>query len=201
MKKTTMIAVSVMFAALFTLPALGQAPASKIGWIVTGAFGDDKEGITKYVAAEKALDTELRPKVNELQGLQTRIKTISDDLQKMQVACQNPAIPCDQKAAAAKQDEGQRLQREYEFKQKEAQAYFNKRRDEVLAPITQNIFQALQDYAKAKGYAVIIDISTLGQENAPSPILFLEPSANVTKDFIVYYNARPATTATTATPK
>ena len=199
MKKTTMIAVSIMFAALFALPAFGQAPTSKIGWIVTAAFGDDKEGITKYVTAEKALDTELRPKVNELQGLQTRIKTISDDLAKMQGA--NPAVPFDQKAAAAKQDEGQRLQRELEFKQKEAQAYFNKRREEVLGPLTQNIFQALQDYAKTKGYSVIIDISALGQENAPSPILFLEPSANVTKDFIVFYNARPATTATAATPK
>jgi Skp family chaperone for outer membrane proteins len=199
MKRTTMIAVSVMFAALFTLPALGQAPAGKIGWIITGAFGDDKEGITKYVSAEKALETELRPKVNELQGLQTRIKTISDDLAKMQGA--NPAVPFDQKAAAAKQDEGLRLQRELEFKQKEAQAYANKRREEILGPITQNVLQALQDYAKAKGYAVIIDISALGSENQPNPILFLEPSANVTKDFIVYYNARPATTATTANPR
>lgn len=199
MKRTTILAVSLVLAALFTVPAFGQTPApTKIGWIVTAAFGDEKEGITKYIQAEKALDTELKPRVTELQTLQTRIKTISDDLAKMQGA--NPAVPFDQKAAAAKQDEGQRLQREFEFKQKEAQAVFGKRREEVLGPITQNIFQALQDYAKAKGFAVIIDISALGQENAPNPVLFLEPSANVTKDFITYYNTRPATTATTAAP-
>lgn len=199
MKRTTMLAVGVLFAALFTLPAFGQVqPPTKIGWIVTGAFGDEKEGITKYVQAEKALETEMRPRVTELQTLQARIKTISDDLQKMQA---NPAVPIDQKAAAAKQDEGQRLQRELEFKQKEAQAAFAKRREEVLGPITTNVLQALQDYAKAKGFAAIVDISALGQENAGNPVLFLEPSVNVTKDFITYYNTRPATTATTAAPK
>ena len=149
-------------------------------------------------SGEKALDTECEARVLPNQTLQTRIKTISDDLQKMQA---NPAVPIDQKAAAAKQDEGQRLQREFEFKQKEAQAIFAKRREEVLGPITQNVLLALQDYAKSKGYAAIIDISALGQENSPNPILFLEPSANVTKDFMTYYNTRPATTATTAAPK
>jgi Skp family chaperone for outer membrane proteins len=197
MKRTTMLAVTVFCAGLFTIPAFGQTPPSKIGWIVTAAFGNDKEGITKYVNAEKALETEMKPRVTELEGLSNRIKTISDDLNKMQ---SNPAVPIDQKAAAAKQDEGQRLQREFEFKQKEAQAAFAKRREEVLGPLTQNIFQALQDYAKSKGFAVIIDISALQQENAPNPVLFLEPSVNVTKDFITYYNTRPATTASTAVP-
>ncbi len=193
----------MVFAAFLTVSASAQVPATKIGWIVTGAFGDEKDGITKYVAAEKALDLELKPKADELRALQTRIKTLSDDLTKLQAACQNPAVPaaCDQKSIAAKQDEGQRLQREFEFKQKEAQAYYAKRREEVLGPLSQQIFQALQDYAKQKGYAVIVDISTLGQPDAPSPIVFLDPAANVTKDFVTFYNARPATTATTTAPK
>lgn len=206
MKRIFTFAASAIFAAVLTVSASAQVqPGTKIGWIVTGAFGDEKEGITKYVQAEKALDLEVKPKADELRALQARIKTISDELAKLQAACQNPAVPaanCDQKSALAKQDEGQRLQRELEFKQKEAQAYYAKRREEVLGPISQTIFQALQDYAKQKGYAVIIDISTLGQADAPSPIVFLDPSANVTKDFVIFYNARPATTAvTTGTPR
>jgi Skp family chaperone for outer membrane proteins len=200
MKRILTAAVVMVFAAFLTVSASAQVqPATKIGWIVTGAFGDEKEGITKYVAAEKALDLELKPKADELRALQTRIKTISDDLAKMQAA--GSSVPVDVKAAQAKQDEGARLQREFEFKQKEAQAYYAKRREEVLGPLSQQIFQALQDYAKQKGYAVIIDISTLGQPDAPSPVVFLDPAANVTKDFVTYYNSRPATTATTTTPK
>jgi Skp family chaperone for outer membrane proteins len=194
-----MIAATFVFAAIFTVSAFGQAPApTKIGWIITAAFGDEKEGITKYIAAAKALDTEMKTSITELQNMQARMKVISDDLAKMN---SNPAVPIDQKAAAAKSEEGQGLQRQYEFKQKEAQARYEKRRDEVLGPITATIYQAMQEYAKQKGYAVILDISTLGQPDAPSPILVLDQSANITKDFITFYNARPATTATTAVPK
>ena len=83
--------------------AQGAQPGTgKIGWIVTGAFGDDKEGIKTYVASEKALDGEMKPAATELQTLRTRIQTIADDLEKMQKACQNTTVPCDQRALAAK---------------------------------------------------------------------------------------------------
>src|SRR5205085_5451540 len=128
------------------------------------AFGDDTGGIAKYLTASKALEAEMKPRLADLTALETRMKAISDDLAKMG---SNPAVPIDQKAAAAKQEEGQRLQREYEFKQKEAQAAYGKRRAEVMGPITMNVMQAIQDYAKLKGYAVIIDASTLGAADQP----------------------------------
>jgi Skp family chaperone for outer membrane proteins len=113
----------------------------------------------------------------------------------------NPAVPVNASAVAAKQDEGEKLQRDFEYKQKDAQAAYAKRRAELAGPIFDQIGKALDEYAKQKGYTVIIDISALGQQNAPSPILLLDPSVNITKDFITYFNSRPATTATTAAPK
>lgn len=190
------------FAAIFAVSALAQGgntatqPApTKIGWIITAAFGDEKEGITKYVNAEKALDAEMKPRVTELQTIQTKLQTLSDEIKKLQ-----GLAVVDQKSIAAKQDEGQNLQRTLKFKQEEAQQAYAKRREEVMAPISTNIFQALQEYAKKNGYAAILDISALGSENQPSPLVFLEPSADITRAFIAYYNTRPATTATTATP-
>jgi Skp family chaperone for outer membrane proteins len=198
MKRFSILA-SFVFLALMASSSFAQTvPANKIGWIVTAAFGDDTGGITKYLNASKALDAEMKPRVAELQGIQARIKTIADDLAKMQ---SNPAVPIDQKAAAAKQEEGQRLQLELKRKQEDAQVAYDKRRSEVMGPITQNIYLALQDYAKAKGYSVILDVTAMGAENQPSPVLVLDPSADITKDFIAFYNARPATTATTAAPK
>ena len=200
MKRFTLLTVSIVFAALFAVSTFAQAgavpTASKIGWLDTGAFGDEKEGVTKYVAALKALDSEMKPRVADLTTLQTRIKTIADELTKIQNSPAN--VPIDQKAAQAKQDEGQDLQRTFDFKKKQYDAAVEKRSGEVLGPVSADISKAIQDYAKTKGYAVVLDINALAQQNA---ILALDATANITKDFIVYYNARPATTATTSAPK
>jgi Skp family chaperone for outer membrane proteins len=196
MKRVSTLAASFLFAAFFAVTAFGQpAPAQKIGWIDTGMFADEKDGVTKYVNALKTLDTEMKPRVTELQGIQTRIQSIAAEIQKM---TGNTAVPVDQKALAAKQDEGQRLQREGEFKKKEYDAAVERRSNELLGPISADISRAIQDFAKARGYTVILDIDRLGQAGA---ILSLDPSANVTKEFITFYNMRPAAAATATATK
>jgi outer membrane protein len=199
MKRISLLAASFVLSVIAVGSAFSQAPAQtggKIGWLDTGAFADEKAGgITKYINALKALELEMKPRVTELQGIQTKMKTISDDLTKMQ---SNPAIPIDQKAFAAKQEEGQRLQREGEFKKKEYDASLESRSQALLGPIQNDISKAIQEYAKARGYTVILDIDKLGQAGI---ILALDGTADVTKDFVTFYNARPGSTATTATPK
>ena len=196
MRRISTIAVSFIFAAMFAITALGQAPAAgKIGWIDTGMFADEKEGVTKYNNAIKALDTEMRPTVTSLQGLQTKIQNIAEEIRKM---TSNPAVPVNQQAVALKQEEGQKLQRDFEYQKKDYDAKLEKRSGEVLGPVSADISRAIQDYAKQKGYAVVLDIAALANNGA---ILALDASANITKDFIVFYNARPATTATNTTPK
>ena len=197
MKRTSLLAASFVLTALAAMSAFSQVQPGtpKIGWIDTGEFANPQGGISKYINALKAIDTEMQPRVTELQGIGNRLKAINDDLTKMQ---SNPAIPVDQKAFAAKQDEGQRLQREGEFKQKELDAAVEKRKADLLAPITSDILKAVQEFAKTKGYAVILDIAPLDSAHA---ILALDPTAEVTKDFITFYNARPASTASTAAPK
>ena len=187
---------------MFSVSAFGQAAtpaagATKIGWIDTSAFGDEKAGVTKYNNALKALEAEMRPRVAELQTMQAKLKTLSEELARMNG---NSAVPVDPKAAQAKQEEGQRIQREFEFKKKEYDAAMSKRGSEILAPIQNDLLKAIQDYARQKGYAVVLDIAALANDNM-NAILALDPASNVTKDFITFYNARPATTATTATPR
>lgn len=201
MKRISTIAVSFLFTAVFAVSAFAQAGAqpgaSKIGWLNTAAFADEKEGVTKYINALKALDTEFKPRVTELQTIQTKLQTIADDLAKMQ---SNPAIPVKQDAVVAKQEEGQRLQREGEFKKKEYDAALERRSGQILGPITNDILRAVQEFAKQKGYSVVLDISALANQNM-NAILALDSTADITKEFITFYNARPASTATTATPR
>jgi len=197
MKKFGSIAATLAFVVMFGTMAFAQgtAPAVKIGWVNTGDFGDEKAGILKYVNAYKALANEAKPRETELVGIQTKIQTISADLQKMQA---NTAVPIDQNAAIAKRDEGERLTRELEFKKKEYDAFIQKRGGEVLGPINADIGKALADFGKQKGYVAIFDIDKLAQSGA---ILHLEPTADITKEFIVFYNARSPGAATASTPR
>ncbi len=196
MKKFNLLAVSFIFATVFAMSTFAQTGTGKIGWIDTGMFADEKEGVTKYINALKALQTEMKPRLTELQTLDTRIKTIADELAKAQ---NNPAVPVKQETLIAKQEEGQKLQRELEFKKKDYDATLAKRGSEVLGPIQNDIFKAIQAFAKKNGYTAILDIQALANENI-NAILALDETANVTKAFITSYNAG-GTTATTATPK
>jgi Skp family chaperone for outer membrane proteins len=197
MKRINTVAVSLVFAAIFAVSALAQAPAAaKIGWIDTGMFADDKEGVTKYMNALKALDAEMKPRVTELQGLQTRIQNIAKEISTM---TNTPAgVPVNNTAIAAKQEEGQKLQRGFEYKKKEYDAAVESGQGKHLGPVSADISKAIQEFAKQKGYSVILDIDKLGQAGV---LLALDQTANITKEFITFYNARPATTATTATPR
>jgi len=184
MKKVTTLAVSFIFAAIFSVSAFAQpagvpaaAPAAaKIGWINTSAFGgDDKglNGVTRYVNALKTLETEFKPRLTELQTLDTRIKGIATELENMQ---KNTAVPVNQQTVLAKQEEGQKLQRELEFKQKDAEAAVQARRNTLLGPIMGDIDKALQEFSKQKGYGVVLDVAALANANA---ILVLDPAADI----------------------
>ena len=193
MKRIGLLALGMIFVSMMAASAHAQtAGPGKIGWIDSGMFDDDKDGIKKYVAAANALELEFKPRVKELEDIQTKIAAIQDELSKMG---NNPAIPVKPETVAAKQEEGQRLQREGEFKQKELQAAAAKRRDIVLGPIQADIGKAINEYAKQKGYSAILDWAKLAQAG----VLFaFDQGSDITKDFITYYNARPTTATTTA---
>ena len=68
-----------------------------------------------------------------------------------------------------------------------------------MGPLHQDIGKAMQDYANQKGFDLILDAAKL--DNAGLILAFNPAKVDVTKDFITFYNARPATTATTAAPR
>lgn len=166
-------------------PAASNAPVpdTKIAFINTEAFGDEKTGITRYVAAMKSLEREFQPRQTELNTMQTRIRTIAEDISKTQSVA-------DPKAIQAKQDEGERLQRDLKYKKEQADADFAKRYQEVVGPISQDIGKALDAFATQRGITMIMDISKL----IPA-ILTVNPAMDVTATFISEYNGRNPATA------
>jgi Skp family chaperone for outer membrane proteins len=191
MRTFRLIAVSTVFAAIFAVSAFAQTTAGKIGLINTQAFGDDKAGITKYVAALNSLDTEFKPVFTELQTMATKIQTLEKELKDLQAKAQSN-VPIDQKTVSAKSEEYDKLGREFKFKQEDAKARYERREAAVTGPIRLDIGNAIQEYTKKNGYTLMLDVSKL---DGAGVLLGWDEAANVTKQFITFYNARPATTA------
>jgi Skp family chaperone for outer membrane proteins len=193
MRTFRLIAVSVAFAAIFAVSALAQTTTGgKIGLINTQAFDDDKAGITKYVTGLNSLETEFKPVFTELQTLGTKIQALQKEIEALQKQVQEGKVPVNQATVNAKLEEYDKLGREYKFKEEDAKARYQRRELAVMGPIRQDIGNAIQEFTKKNGYVLIIDIS----KDNTGIILGLDETADVTKQFITFYNSRPATTAT-----
>jgi len=198
MKKFSLIVISLAAVLLLAADSFAQGasapPASgKIGLISISAFGDEKAGITKYKNAAALVDKTLEPINNELKALATRYQTATTDLQNMQ---KNPATKPD--VLSAKVDEVRNLETTIKRKQEDGKAFYNKIYSDTMSPIMNDIFKGLNEYAKQKGYAVILDGAKLEQADI---LLGFDDRYDITKDFIVFYNARPAGSAANVTPK
>jgi Skp family chaperone for outer membrane proteins len=160
--------------------AAAPVPATKMAFLDTTLFADEKNGIVRYVRAVKSVQGEFAPRQAELVALQTRIKALSDEITKLSAS---PVVS--QETIKAKQDEGERLQREFKFKQEQASADYDKRLTQVVGPISTDIGKGLDLYASQHGLTMILDISKL----LPA-VLTLNPAVDVTTSFIAEYNSK-----------
>lgn len=155
-------------------------PDSKIAVIDTGRFRDEKTGITRYVKAVKVVQGEFQARNTELLSLENRMKAISDEITKLSG---NTVVG--PQTIQSKQDEGERLQREYKYKKELLDADADKRYNELVGPISNDIGNALVEYASQHGLTMILDISKI----LPA-VLAVSPATDVTQAFIADYNSK-----------
>jgi Skp family chaperone for outer membrane proteins len=201
MRTFRFIAVNFIFAAVFAVSAFAQATDTKIGLVNTFAFEDPKAGITKLVAASSSLDAEFKQPATELETMYKRIQALQGEIKIIQDQLADPKYPGDktklQASGQAKADEYEKLGRDFKFKQEDLKARLERRRQAVVGPVYQDVMKALQEYAVKNGYALILDGAKLEEQQI---LMAFMPKYDVTKDFIIFYNARPATTASVAKP-
>lgn len=192
-------AVLVVFAFL-SVSVFAQAATPKIGLVNPLAFDDPKVGITKYVAAMNTLEAEFKVRTTELTNMQAKLQALEKELVDLQARLRDPknTVPIPQATATAKAEEFQRLSREFKFKADEYKAAVEKREVELRGPIREDIGKALREFTKKNGLVLILDVAKLDEAGM---LLATDDVADMTKEFIAFYNTRPATTATTTTPK
>jgi outer membrane protein len=167
--------------------ATGNMPDAKIALVNTDDFADEKTGIVRLVAAMKRVDGEFQPRRTELQGLQQQIEKATADL--------NKAAPVqDPKVTAQQNEKIEQMKKDYQRKGEDAQASYQKRLQEVLGPVYEEIGKALDVYAKAHGITLILDVTKI------QGIVSASESLDITRAFITEFNSKNPATAS-LTPK
>jgi Skp family chaperone for outer membrane proteins len=164
-----------------------SVPESKIALVNSDAFADEKTGIVKLVAAMKKVDNEFTPRRTELQSLQQQIEKATADLQK--------AAPVqDAKVTQQQSDKLEQMKKDFQRKGEDAQAAYQKRFEEVLGPLQDEIGKALDAFAKARGITLILDVTKF------QGIVSASDSLDITRAFITEFNSKYPATASLTTP-
>lgn len=162
-------------------------PESKIALVNSDAFADEKTGIVKLVAAMKKVDAEFTPRRTELQSLQQQIEKATADLQK--------AAPVqDAKVTQQQSDKLEQMKKDFQRRGEDAQAAYQKRFEEVLGPLQDEIGKALDAFAKARGITLILDVTKF------QGIVSASDSLDITRAFITEFNSKYPATASLTTP-
>ena len=197
MKTFRSIAATFFFAAIFAVSAFAQTTTPKIGIVNTGAF-DTKDGITKYVNAMNSLEVVMKPELTTLQTMNNKLQALKTELETLQNQLNDPKLPPAvdktklQTTAQTKYEEYQKTGLEFEYKQKDYKANLERSETKLMSPVRQDIGNALQEFAKKNGYMMILDASKL---DGAGLLLAFDEKFDVTKEFITFFNTRPATTA------
>ena len=161
-------------------------PDSKMAMIYSDAFLDPKTGIARFNSLLSTLNREFQPRQGELQALQTKINNLTKEISDTQ----NVADPT---ALRQKREQLDQLNTELKRKGEDAEAAYNKRRQDIFMPLQQDIGKALEVFAKARGITVIVDGSQV-------PVVYAADSIDITRAFINDFNAKNPATASVATP-
>ena len=167
-------------------------PMSKMAVIYTDLFLDQKTGIAKFGNVVAKLNGEFQKVKDDLTQSQNRAQALETEINKLQSAPEG--TPIDQKSLQAKIDQLDQLKKDIQRKSEDAQAAYNRRRQELFTPLQEEIGKALEVFAKARGINVIIDAAQV-------PLLYAADSIDITRAFIADFNSKnPVTAATTTTP-
>ena len=169
-----------------TAPQTVAVPDSKMAMIYSDAFLDAKTGIARFNSLLGTLNREFQPRQAELQALQTKINTLAKEIEDTQSVA-------DPNAIRQKRDQLAQLQTEFKRKGEDAEAAYNKRRQEIFLPLQQDIGKALEAFAKARGITVIVDGSQV-------PVVYAADSIDITRAFISDFNSKNPATASVTQP-
>ena len=168
---------------LLTIPVCAQS--SKIAFVDTNAFTHPQKGITRLIRAMENVDQEFVPRWTEIAKMYGRIQ---QELEKYSYAGPIPTDPRPMTRERRKElkEAADTIQRSIEQREAELQADYSKRIKEATAPVSQDIRNHLETFAKSRGITLLLDASktacVVGCDKEATAAL------DVTQEFITTFN-------------
>jgi Skp family chaperone for outer membrane proteins len=174
------IFVFILSALAFAQTANPQNSATgKIGLIDTEVFGNKETGIREIVEAYDKLESEIKPQKDELVVWAEKIQKLEKEIGEFQLILKKYPGAC---VSMKEIEEYDKLITEYKKQEQTAKSFYDKRKSEIFADVYKKVGGAIQQFAKEKGYALIIDSAKLNDG------VILGELDDITKEFIKYYN-------------
>lgn len=159
-------------------------PSGRVAVIDTTKF---PTGLDEYKKQIDKMEQEFKPRTDELNKLKTQIEQIQKELES---GIQKPEI------ARQKAEQGEGMKKELQRKYEDYQADVDKRKEELLGPLSEKVYRFLQDYSSSRGIVAVFDIA--GQQ---TPIVVVwDPASDITTEFMKEYNRVNPVAGTPATP-
>lgn len=176
-----------VFVLIFSALAFAQteqtknAPLGKIAVINTETFYDKEKGISEIVETNDKLETEFKLQKDELSALAEKIKILEKELKDTAGMIESPR-DISKEMINGKVNEYELAVENFKKTQDDIKSLYDKRKPEVFADIYKKVGDAIKQFTKEKGYALILDSSKLNDG------VILGELDDVTNEFIKYYN-------------
>jgi len=165
----------------------GNGAQGKIAIINTAAL---RAGIGEFKTTLDALNKEFESKNNELAGLQKQIEDLKNKVQ----ADDGKASPS---VRNGWMEQGAELEKTFKRKSEDYQTLFQRRGHEVVDPILDKINKFFDQYCQQRNIVILLERQVAESNNI---LVWSQPMADITEDFINEYNkAHPSSTP--AAPK
>jgi outer membrane protein len=187
------IALAITLASGFALSAAAQtlpAPAAPAGPVKIAiitfqvAVASTNEGQRNFADLQK----KYAPRENQLKALNDEIESLTKQLQ-----TQGDKLSDAERASRAKaiDDKKKQLERSAEDLKNDG----SQEMQEVYNSLASKVYDVLASYAQQQGYTLVLDIAQ--QQN---PVLYANPSTDITKAVVEAYNVKSGVPAPAALP-
>src|ERR1043166_1129126 len=163
-------------------PATALLPKGKVCVINTSVFQDQ---VAEFKEKIEGLNRQFDPRVKEVQSLADKINALETTIKS-----QSGVLSAQRIAEMTENLEG--MKKEYQRKTEDLQAEAGRARDRALEPVTAKMGKFAEDYTAKRGIVMLIDLANAVQSGT---VLWYDPRADITQDFVNEYNkANPVTT-------
>lgn len=156
----------------------------------------DTDYILTQLPEAKKVESELQAHGSQLEA---QLKAKADDYQKKLKDFQANAAKWVDVVVQDKQNELQRLQAEFQKFQQDAESSFNKKQQDLMAPLYEKVGKAISEVSKENGYSFIMTLNAAG--NGGQILLYKDPQFDVSPLVLKKLGVTPTASAPVTKPQ